>query len=136
MMNEITLPYHLVTPAIISILILGVIILKRKQIFANRKLKWFWISLIVFFLLYLFVVGRVIYDDIYAQWYLNKFDLNQDGVFSGNELTVEQEEAMNNLTNDIGRNFSFITGLFFAGIIAIFVFISGKLFEYIKVKRK
>jgi hypothetical protein len=66
-MNEITLPYHLIIPSIVSILILGIIFLKRKRIFGIGKLKWFWISLTVFFLLYLFIVGGATYDDIHAQ---------------------------------------------------------------------
>ncbi|MBC3846419.1 hypothetical protein H8K90_08510 [Winogradskyella echinorum] len=134
-MNEITLPYHLIIPSIISILILGIIFLKRKRIFGIGKLKWFWISLTVFFLFYLFIVGGATFDDIYAQWNSNKFDLNQDGFFSGNEITPEQQEAMRNLTSDTGRNFSFITGLIFSGIIALFVYGIGKITELIKKKK-
>ena len=134
-MNEITLPYHLIIPLIISILILGIIFLKRKRLFGNVKQKWFWISLTIFFLFYLFIVGGATYSDIYAQWNLNKFDLNKDGFFSGNEITTEQEEAMRNLTNDTGRNFSFITGIVFSGIIAFFVFGIGKITELTKKKK-
>jgi phosphoglycerol transferase MdoB-like AlkP superfamily enzyme len=134
-MNEITLPYHLFIPSIISILILGIIFFKRKRIFGIGKWKWFWISLTVFFLFYLFIVGGATYSDIYAQWNLNKFDLNKDGFFSGNEITAEQSEAMRNLTSDTGRNFSFITGLIFSGIIAFFVFGIGKITEQIKKKK-
>jgi hypothetical protein len=134
-MDEITLPYHLLIPSIISILILGIIFLKRKRIFGNGKLKWFWISLTVFFAFYFFIVGGSTYDDIYAQWNLNKFDLNQDGLFSGNEITSEQKEAMRILISDTGRNFSFITGLIFSGIIAFFVFGIGKITELINKKK-
>jgi len=133
-MNEITLPYHLIIPSIISILILGIIFLKRKRIFGNGKLKWFWISLTVFFLSYLLIVGGATYSDIYTQWYLNKFDLNKDGMFSGNEITTEQQEAMRNLTSDTGRNFSFITGIIISGIIALFVFGIGKITKSYKTQ--
>ncbi|WP_117879350.1 hypothetical protein [Aureibaculum luteum] len=131
-MNEITLPYHLIFPSIISILILGIIFVKRKRIFGNGKLKLFWISLTVFFLFYLLIVGGATYSNIYAQWNLNKFDLNKDGFFSGIEITLEQNEAMRNLTSDTGRNFSLITGLIFSGIIAFFVLVIGKIAKYIK----
>lgn len=133
-MTQITIPYHLIIPSIISILILGILFIKRKRIFGNEKHKWFWISLTIFFLLYLFIVGGATYSDIYAQWYLNKFDLNKDGFFSGEEITPEQKEAMRNFTNDTGRNFSFITGLILSGIIAFFVFAIGKTTKYIKKK--
>lgn len=109
--------------------------MKRKRIFGNGKLKWFWISLTVFFLFCLFIVGGATYDYIYAQWNSNKFDLNQDGFFDGNEITPEQQAAMINLTSDTGRNFSFITGLIFSGIIALFVFGIGKITELIKKKK-
>ncbi|WP_179320737.1 hypothetical protein [Winogradskyella helgolandensis] len=134
-MNEITLPYHLLIPTIISILILTIFFIKRKRIFRIGKWKWFWISLTVFFAFYVFIVGGATYDDIYAQWNSNRFDLNQDGFFSGNEITSEQQEAMRNLISDTGRNFSFITGLIFSGIIAFFVFTFGKISELIKKKK-
>ena len=134
-MNEITLPYHLLIPTIISILILTILFIQRKRIFEIGKRKWFWISVTVFFAFYLFIVGGATYDDIYAQWNSNRFDLNQDGFFSGNEITTEQQEAMRNLTSDTGRNFSFITGLIFSGIISVFVLGIGKITELIKKKK-
>jgi hypothetical protein len=79
-------------------------------------------------------VGGAAYSDIYAQWNSNKFDLNIDGFFNGKEITPEQSEAMGNLISDTGRNFSFITGLIFSGVIAFFVFGIRKITEYIKKK--
>jgi hypothetical protein len=38
-MKEMSIPYHLIIPSIISILILGIIFFKRKQIFKNGKWK-------------------------------------------------------------------------------------------------
>mgnify|MGYP006991860366 CR=1 FL=1 len=134
LMTQITIPYHLIIPAIISIMILGILFIKRKSIFGNEKRKWFWISLTIFFLLYFFILGGATYSDIFAQWNLNKFDLNKDGFFSGEEITREQKEAMRNLTNDTGRNFSFISGLIFSGITAFFVFVISKTTVYIKNK--
>ncbi len=134
-MNEISLPYHLIIPSLISIMILGIIFLKRKKLFASGKWKWFWISTTVFFGIYLLVVGGATYSDLNAQLTLNEFDLNKDGFFSGEEITLEQKEAMRKLTSDTGRNFAFITGFIFSGIIAFFVFIGGKLIEYINVKK-
>ena len=131
-MNEISIPYHLIIPSIISIVILGIIFFKRKLIFKNGKWKWFWISLTIFFLFYLLIVGGATYGNISSELTLIKFDLNGDGNFSDNEITPEQIKAERNVISDTGRNFSFIIGLIFSGIIAIFVFIVGKTTEYIK----
>jgi len=134
-MNEVSLPYHLIITSLISSLILGIIILKRKKLFASGKWKWFWIGTTIFFGIYLLIVGGATYSDLNAQWALNGFDINGDGFFSGSEITPEQTEAMRNLTSDTGQNFSFITGLFFSGVIAFFVFMTGKILEFIKSKK-
>ncbi len=81
----------------------------------------------VFLLAYLFIVGSATYDDIYYQWDLNRYDLNKDGLFSGQEITEDQKAAMQRLINDVGRNFSFITGLIFAGVISTMVYLFGRL---------
>jgi len=130
-MNEITLPYHLLIPSLISILILGILILKRKKLFVKGKRQWFWISAMLFFGIYFLIVGGATYSDIYAQWNLNQFDLNKDGLFSGSEITTDQKEAMRNLTSDVGRNFSFITGLVFSGIISLLVLVGGKIRDHL-----
>ncbi|RKE02103.1 hypothetical protein [Marinifilum flexuosum] len=134
-MNEISLPYHLIIPGLISILILGIIIFKRKALFANRKRKCFWISVTVFFGIYLLIVGGATFVDISLELDLQKYDLNGDGFFSGEEITPEQEEAMHKVISDTARNFSLISGLIFSGIIAFFVFIFGRTIEYINGKR-
>ena len=134
-MREINLPYHLIIPTIISILILGIIFYKRNRLFKKGKWKWFWISLTIFFTIYLFIVGGATYSDISSELDLQKFDLNGDGFFSGNEITPELKDVMNIVISDTGRNFSFITGIIFSGIIAFFIFIIGKMTEYIKKEK-
>ena len=86
----------------------------------------------VFLVLYLFIVGMATFDAIYCQWDLNRYDLNKDGMFGGKEITDEQNEAMRKLTNDTGRNFSFITGFVFALIISTAVYISGRVILRLK----
>lgn len=135
-MNEISLPYHLIIPSLISILILGTIIIKRKKLFANRKWKSFWISTIIFFGIYLLIVGGATYADISSEMALQKFDMNGDGMFNGAEITPELKVALNKVSSDTGRNFSFITGLIFSGIITFFVFIIGKVTERMKTENK
>ncbi|RCU56956.1 hypothetical protein DU428_08380 [Oceanihabitans sediminis] len=101
------------------------ILAKRKKIFRKNKRRLLWISLTVFLLAYLSVVGSALYDDIYAQWNLNSYDLNKDGFFSGNEINEKQSQAMAKLTNDIGRNLSFITGIIFGLPFMILTYIGG-----------
>lgn len=88
----------------------------------------------VFLFLYLFIVGSATYNDIYYQWDLNQYDLDKDGFFVGKEVTKEQQEAMEKLSNDLGRNFSLITGLLFAFPISLLTYGIGRI--CIKQKQK
>ena len=125
-MDEITIPYHLVIPGIICIIGLLGILFNRKRLFGKNKILW--ISVTVFLVLYMLIVGSAAYEGIFYQWDLNHYDLDKDGMFSGVEITDEQNEAMRKLTSDTGRNFSFITGFIFAFIISAFTYIIGILF--------
>jgi len=91
--------------------------------------------LTIFFIFYLLIVGGATYGSISAELTYQKFDLNGDGNFSNNEITAEQIIAEKNLISDTGRNFSFITGLIFSGILAFFVFVIGKTTEYLKRRK-
>jgi len=123
--NDITVHYHLAIPTLISVLGLVTIVIFRKRLFSRDK--WLWTSLTVFLVVYLFIVGSAMYDDIYYQLDLNRYDLDKDGLFGGEEITKDQEAAMQRLTSDVGRNFSFITGFIFALIVAGGVYIFGRL---------
>ncbi|HEY0262406.1 MAG TPA: hypothetical protein VGB95_05230, partial [Chitinophagales bacterium] len=81
---------------------------------------------------YLLIVGSATYDDIYLQWKVNQYDLNKDGLFSGIETTPELNQAMKDLINDTGRNFSFITGFIFALILSIATYFVSKISIRIK----
>jgi len=131
-LDEITLPYHLAIPTIICVVGLVIILIYRKRLFSKNKLIW--TSLTIFLVLYLFIVGSATYDDIYYQWDLNRYDLDKDGMFGGEEITAEQKEAMRKLTRDTGRNFSFIIGFVFASIISTVLYILGRL--TLKLKRQ
>ncbi len=133
-MEEITIPYHLATPTIICLIVLGVILFFRRKIFSKNKLSWFSVS--VFFVLYLFIVAQATYDDIYYQWDLNRYDINKDGMFNGAEVCNEQKEAMRKLISDTGRNFSFITGIIYAFFISTVIYISGRIISKLKVRER
>jgi hypothetical protein len=130
-MDEITIPYHLAIPSILCIIGLFIVLLNRKIFFSQNKLLW--TSVTIFLILYLLIVGKATFDGIYYQWELNRFDLDKDGLFSGTEITTEQNEAMRNLTSDTGRNFSFLTGFIFASFISTTFYILGRLI--LKVKK-
>lgn len=136
-MNEINYPYHLIIPAIFSLLVLIVVFSFRKHILENKKWKWFWISAIIFFSIYFIIVGIATYSDIDTQIKLNQFDLNKDGFFSKEEMNDNTKKVMQNLIHDTGRNFSFIIGFIFSGIIATIVLIIGSFTEkFVKQKRR
>lgn len=131
MLNQISIPYHLVIPSIISIIGFIVILIFRKKIINRNKALWY--SLASFFIFYLFIVGIATFYSIYYQWNLNNFDLDHDGFFSGSEINKNQQLAMKRLINDTGRNFSFITGLVVSGILSFFTYL---LFNLLKAKKK
>lgn len=109
-MENITVKKHLVIALIFAILIL-IFSFKFKH---KRKL------LINLFLgTYILIIAYVILYDIHLQYNLNSFDIDKNGFFSGSEITIEQKKAMQKLSSDTGRNFSFITGLFYSGILSL-----------------
>jgi len=124
-MTPITMPYHLFIPALISLILFLLILVRLKKIFISSRNKTIWVSILLFLLIYTFIVGNAMFDDIYCQWDLNKYDLNMDGVFSENEINTEQHAAYERFINDLGRNFSVFSGLLFSGIISLFIFIVG-----------
>lgn len=126
-MNPITIPYHLAIPSLICFLLLTFIFRRRKQFFGKNKRKLLWVSATVFLITYLLVVASATYADIFYQWDLNAYDLNQDGFFGENERTPQQKKAMSKLVNDTGRNFSFITGVIYGLMLAVPTYIFGKL---------
>ena len=129
-MNEINIPYHLAIPTIICVIGLVVLLFYRKKIYPRNKI--FWLSVTVFLILYLLIVASATCEDIYCQWDLNRYDINKDGIFSGQEITQEQKIAMQKLTNDVGRNFSFISGFIFALIISSIVYVFGILLSKLR----
>ena len=133
-MDEITIPYHLAIPTVLCLIGIIAILVNRKRLFTKNKLLW--TSITIFFGLYFVVVSKSTFDDMYYQWDLNRYDLDKDGMFGGEEITTEQSKAMQKLTSDTGRNFSFITGFIFAFIISTIFFIFGKIITGIKTIKK
>ena len=131
-MSEITIPYHLAFPTVICIVGLLTILLFRKRIFTTKRNKIFWISLIVFLSCYALFVGGATYIDMYYQWDLNRYDLDKDGFFGEQEVTREQQAAMQRLINDVGRNFLIFTGLIFSFVISVAIYFAGWILKRVK----
>lgn len=121
-MREITEYPHLLIPIVISFLSLLFLFYKRKQIIVKTNLSFF-IALVFFFAFYLLIVGRALYLDIHLQSDLNQYDLNNDGFFSGEEINEKQKIAMNKVSSDAPRNFSFITALIFSSLLSIIIYV-------------
>lgn len=130
-MSAISIPYHLILPSLTSFLILLSMIHYRKRWFRGKR-QAFWISLVVFFLLYFLIVGFNAFFDIYYQWDLIQYDLNQDGNFSENERTEDQQKAMSKVIADVGRNFSVFTGAIFAFLISLITFLCLKVIPWLQ----
>lgn len=77
----------------------------------------------VFLLTFSIQTGFDLFETIYWKLALNDFDLNNDGFFSGAELTTEQAVAMKKVTSNTARNFSFRSALFSAFLSSFLVFI-------------
>jgi hypothetical protein len=133
-LDETTIPYHLAIPTIMCVVGLVAILVHHKKLFNKNGLLWS--SVTVFIVLYALIVGSAAYNDIYYQWDLNRYDLDKDGFFGGQEITKEQEVAMNRQIHDVGRNFSFMTGFIFAGIISTFIYVLGKLILIARNKKR
>ena len=120
-MENITVKKHLVIALIFAILIL-IFSFKSKH---KRKLL-----INLFLVTYIVIIAYVIFYDIYLQYYLNSFDIDKNGFFNGDEITIEQKKAMQKLSSDTERNFSFITGLFYSAIL------SGILYKLVGITKK
>lgn len=66
------------------------------------------------FFFYLTIIATVIATNIVLRNQLESFDLNHDGIFSGSEITPEQNEALHKVCADTGRTFAPIVGILYS----------------------
>lgn len=105
-MSPITIPFHLLIPTVVSLAAFIFLLIKRNSL--RRKNKMLFKAGLIFFFSYALLVGNALGHDIYYQLDVNRYDLNQDGVFSASETTPAQALAMERLTNNHTRNVSFL----------------------------
>lgn len=110
--------------ATIAVLLLTpIFVLAINQKIFSSNLKNVSVSVISAVLLYLFILVSVAYIEQKLDSELAAFDLNGDGVFSGSEITPEQEKAMYRETADTGRTFAPFTGAIFSAIYFLIIWL-------------
>lgn len=82
------------------------------------------IALLSSLLTYIIIVASASYFSFKYQSELDAFDLNNDGLFSGNEINEEQQKAMQKVISDTGRNFAPFTGILFSVIYYIILLLT------------
>jgi len=81
------------------------------------------------------ITQNAIYDH-YLERKLATFDLNNDGIFSPEEQTPEQQKYFDMVIGDAGRNLMPITGLFISLVATTLVFAISETYGYITNRRK
>lgn len=105
---------------------LNSLILKGKLKLSINK-----IALLSSLLTYIIIVASASYLSFKYQSELDAFDLNNDGLFSGNEINEEQQKAMQKVISDTGRNFAPFTGILFSVIYYIILLLTLSLINKI-----
>jgi hypothetical protein len=123
-MTPITIPLHLLIPTVVSLAGLIFLLLRRNTL--RKKNIALYKSGLIFLFMYALLVGNALGHDLYYQWDLNRYDLNQDGFFSQTETTRGQVLALERLTNDTGWNLSFISAFIVSGLLSICNYILTK----------
>jgi hypothetical protein len=85
------------------------------------------LTIINFVSVYIFFVLGVYCYEIYLEYRLDSFDLNGDGIFTGEENTPEKEKYMSLVINDTFRTFAPFTGLVFSFLYAALFLCASKL---------
>ena len=114
-------------------LIFGGLFLLKLELSKTKWLTCIFISSVICYFCVLFSVWSI---DWHYKYELDKFDLDGDGIFSGEELTPEMDKAMKRLTNDTGRTFAPITGAIISPIYNVFWFSIFALLTFIRYRIK
>lgn len=85
-------------------------------------------------LFYILILVVVYLSSYYYQTELEKFDINNNGIFEKSEINKEQQKAMQKITSDVGRNFAPFIGIIYALIYFIMTYILLKIFRIMRKK--
>lgn len=81
------------------------------------------------------VVGSSRLEGRHLKAQLDSFDLDGDGMFTGDEICPEEEESMVRYTSDVGRTFAPITGTLFAVMYSAIFFGTTSLVRSMRTRR-
>jgi len=103
-----------IVSTILAILMLALPIGSSVRLIVRRHIKvgqWILWAALASAGCYVFLMLSVQATEFHLANKLARYDLDGDGMFSGEELTPEMERAMDDVTNDTGRSLAPITGL-------------------------
>ncbi len=93
------------------------------------------VLLINFIMVYLIILLDTFIVEWYLEYQLSLCDLNNNQIYSRNEMTPECLKRSQKVTNDTGRTFVPITGLFFALVSSLSLYIGLKILPWLKKLR-
>lgn len=96
------------------------------------KFSNFQIAIIAAFFFYISIIMLVLITNHTLKSDLDAFDLNKDGSFSIEERTEGQQQAMQAVISDTGRNFAPIIGIIYSLIYFIIIMIPLSIFNRLK----
>ena len=120
--NAKAMNVHYLQPIIISISIVIVLFWFRKRIICKIGFSW-WIYITGFIAIYATIVWLVFCSELILNMRLEEFDLNKDGVITGDEVTTDQKELMSRVAKDTARKLSIYTGFVYSLIITVVLFL-------------
>ena len=127
--------YHEILPVLISVFGIFILILVRKKVPKRSYLFSLWVSGIVFFSVYIFLILSTAMLDAHYWAEYNSYDLNGNGSMDKSERTKGFQEAQRKVVSDTARNFVYITGVIISMLVSTTVLIVGIIGTYIKLRR-
>ena len=88
--------------------VLSIRLIMRRR---SKMRQWFLSMTLAAVGCYALMIAAVVAIGMHFERTLYQYDLDGDGVFSGDELTLEMEQAMDDLTHDTGRSYAPFTSL-------------------------
>jgi hypothetical protein len=88
--------------------------------------KPFRFAVLITFLSYIILNAIVVYNGVRYENELSKFDLNQDGFFTNEEVSAEQNKALLKVSNDTARTLAPVTLIPLSIIPGFFAFLITK----------
>lgn len=116
-MEPITIPLHLIIPALMSLSGFIFLLISRKNF--QKKNPAFHKSGAIFCFTLTLLLGNAVGHDIYYQCDLNRYDLDQDGIFSQAEITHGQALAAERLNSVNERNPPFLNSFLVSATLSI-----------------